>query len=264
MFFLQNNFNQLQSFSTDLFERERVQEENSGFYIPVSVVDSRRENSANYVDFATFFIAPVVGKKHFEACCYVQSFCEYVTKSDEALALLIYENNFDRWFSMGKANNWTSSSVRPKYTTGGNACQTPKKKSKKSIKEKQGNVDYSQVVLDISTSARYQGWSVSGIKRFNELFDCIEKERASPIGRLFDDALIQFSVKEKEQMRKKQKHEINTFETCRHELWVEDNLAEKNGDLMHFEAAEDLMAGGSHNEDESGIAGFLHGNSFAI
>jgi hypothetical protein len=165
---------------------------------------------------------------------------------------------------MAKANNWTSSLVRPKYTTGGNASQTPKKKSKKAGKEKQVNVDCGQAILNVPTSAKYQGWSVDGIKRFNELYDCIDKERSSPIGRLFDDALIQFSVKEKEQMRKKQKHEINAYETCRHELWVDDNLAEQNGDLTHFEAAEDLMAGGSHNEDESGIAGFLHGNSFNV
>jgi hypothetical protein len=32
---------------SDLFERESVQEENSGFYIPVSIVDSHQESSAN-------------------------------------------------------------------------------------------------------------------------------------------------------------------------------------------------------------------------
>jgi hypothetical protein len=43
------------NFFTDLSERERIVEENSGFYIPVSIVDSDLENSANYVDFATLF-----------------------------------------------------------------------------------------------------------------------------------------------------------------------------------------------------------------
>ena len=35
----------------------------------------------------------------------------------------------------GKNRNWTSSSVRPKYTTGGNAFQTPKLRKKKAGKK---------------------------------------------------------------------------------------------------------------------------------
>jgi hypothetical protein len=132
---------------------------------------------------------------------------------------------------MGKANNWTSSSVRPKYTTGGNASQTPKKKGKKSNKEKQEacNSDYSQGGLNFPTSARYQGWTVSGIKRFNELFDAIEKERASCIGSAFDKEFLQYCIDEREQTTNKQKHDSTIFETCRHELWVDDTImAEKD------------------------------------
>jgi hypothetical protein len=262
VFFWHHYTNQLHSFSVDLFEREKVQEENSGFYIPVSIVDSRWDNYANYVDFATFFIAPIVGKIQFEYCCYRQSFSEYVTKSDEALALLIYQNNFDRWLSMARANNWASSTIRPKYTTGGNASQTPKKKGKKSTKEKQEacNVE-GQGVFNTPTSARCQGWSVDGIKRFNELFDAIEKERVSPIGRVFDNDFLQYSVIERENTRKKQKHETNVFETCRHELWDEDELAPNGSqciDSANFESGEDIIVKKEYgSEEDSDIAGML-------
>ena len=91
-----------------------------------SVVETRRTDMNMYADFFTLFVAPVVGKKKFEHQCYVQKLSEFVSVSNEALALLLYDNNYDRWLDMGKNKDWTMSSVRPKYTTGGNAIQTPK------------------------------------------------------------------------------------------------------------------------------------------
>ena len=91
-----------------------------------SIVNLRRSTSPMYVDFFGLFVAPVVGKKRFDSLCWQQHLSNFVTISDEALALVIFENNYERWMDMEKNNNWTSSSVRPKYTTGGNAFQTPK------------------------------------------------------------------------------------------------------------------------------------------
>ena len=53
-------------------------------------------------------------------------FSIYVFVSDEAFALLLFENNYDRWTDMALRKYWTGSCVKPKYTTGGNINQTPK------------------------------------------------------------------------------------------------------------------------------------------
>ena len=65
--------------------------------------------------------------------------------SDEAFALLIFENNYDRWTSLAVNNQWTSSSIKPAYTSGGNVNQTTKptkasNSNKKSKKSKNSNV----------------------------------------------------------------------------------------------------------------------------
>src|SRR5687768_8382725 len=96
-----------------------------------TIVNTRQKSKNMYIDFFRLFVAPVVGKKKFEDLCYRSKLSTFVTISDEALALLIFENNYARWMDMGKNRNWTSSSVRPKYTTGGNAFQTPKSGKKK-------------------------------------------------------------------------------------------------------------------------------------
>ena len=89
-------------------------------------MSERRTNSAAYVDFFILFVAPVVGKKRFENLCWRQKLSDFVTISDEALALVLFQNNYDRWMAMGEKKSWSKSDVHPKYTTGGNAVQTPK------------------------------------------------------------------------------------------------------------------------------------------
>src|SRR5687767_14558934 len=130
--------------------------------MPVSIVDTRRKAITMYCDFVTFFVAPVVGKKRFESLCHREPLSNFVTISDEALALLIFQNNYDRWLDMGKNDNWKSSSVRPRYTTGGNASQTPKsstsKKSKGSTKDNSNDTN-DETGVKGSTCAKYQGWS---------------------------------------------------------------------------------------------------------
>src|SRR5688572_21577831 len=107
---------------------------------------------------------------------------------------------------MGKNDNWKSSSVRPRYTSGGNASQTPKsstsKKSKGSTKDN-GNGTNDETEVKGSTCAKYQGWSVVGIRKYNTFFDAIKKEQESQIGHEFEDALLQYSKDNKEKSNKK-------------------------------------------------------------
>ena len=70
--------------------------------MPLSIVESRHKDIPSYVDFFNLFVANVVGKKHFENVCWREKLSNYVTVSDEAIALLIYENNYERWTDMGE------------------------------------------------------------------------------------------------------------------------------------------------------------------
>ena len=146
------------------------------FFIPKNIVETRRQNHEMYQDFATFFIAPVVGKRKFVNSNFKFLFSKYVTVSDEAFALLLFENNYDRWLDMANNNNWSSSGVLPLYTTGGNGNQTPKQGDSKPAK------------TNNSSPCMYQGWSIHGIRRFNELFDLVKKERATQLGRDWEEA----------------------------------------------------------------------------
>jgi hypothetical protein len=154
-----------------------------------------------------------------------------VSKSDEALALIIYENNYERWLSMAKAEDWSSSVVRPKYTTGGNANQTPKRNGKKKIKggAKQNQLEGIDTpnILNFSTTSKYLGWSVTGINRFNELFDAIHAERMTKAGNDFDEVFLTYSLDQKEKSKKKQKIDNNVYATCRHEMWNDDDMMDE-------------------------------------
>ena len=211
-----------------------------------SIVNLRQSTSPMYVDFFGLFVAPVVGKKRFDSLCWQQHLSNFVTISDEALALVIFENNYERWMDMGKNKNWTSSNVRPKYTTGGNAFQTPKASKGNNIfnKKKHNGKRKSEEEINgdeecrYSTCAKYQGWSIEGIKRFN-FFDAIKTEQESPQGLIFEEALLQFSIEHKDNLGRKSRKEVIEFETCQHELW---NVVQ-NTDTAN--AAKDILVPGS-------------------
>ena len=137
--------------------------------------------------------------------------------SNEALALLLYKNNYDRWTDMGKNDNYKFSAVRPKYTSGGNACQTPKdlkpsstaKKAKKGaskvqVIESSGN----DINKRDSTCARYQGWSLEGIKKLNIFFDAVKAECASLLGTEFEEAFLQYSKDTKDNSLKNKRTKL--------------------------------------------------------
>ena len=116
---------------------------------------------------------------------------------------------------MATSGNWLSSNIQPRYTTGGNVKQTVKKI------ENEGH--YPSSIMFGSTlpsTAKFQGWSVEGIKRFNELYDMVEKERQSNLGLMFDKDFIEHCAKEKDALDKKHSKKKNLlYEACHHDLW---------------------------------------------
>ena len=101
---------------------------------------------------------------------------------------------------MAKHEDWTSSAVKPEYSTGGNINQTPKFESQvpssKKGRPKKGDTvnDDFKVKENNSSTSMYQGWSVQGIRRFNELYDMVFRERASSLGSEFVEAYLQHCI----------------------------------------------------------------------
>ena len=189
------------------------------FFLPKTIVETRRQDKDSYHDFVSSFVAPVVGKRKFDKTSYKYLLSRYVSVSDEAFALLIFENNYDRWLDMAIKDNWTTSDVMPLYTTGGNASQTPR------------NLQPNQVQKNTSRTSMYQGWSVQGIRRFNILYDLVYKERDSEAGTLFEEQFLLSMQDKKEKGKQKNSTKKNIeYEMCRHDLWVMEDGINENTD----------------------------------
>ena len=116
--------------------------------------------------------------------------------SDEAFALLLLENSFDRWLDLhlkrkGAANQRRGgkergyqSEVRPLYTRGG-------------IKYEHGEGETS-----------VKGWSDQGRKRFNALFDLVKKDRLDNPSFEMNWLKARHEAKEKNGRPKKMKRKI--------------------------------------------------------
>jgi hypothetical protein len=96
---------------------------------------------------------------------------ELFSKSDEAFALLLLENYYDRWTDIFKKSDGKilthirgrekkiNSNVRPRYTSGGNIYMSSDS-SVANAKVEKG-----------------KGWNLEGYKRFNVLFDKVLEDR---------------------------------------------------------------------------------------
>lgn len=196
-----------------LFEQDKKVNSNlKSFFLPKSIVETRRQDKDMYHDFINYFVKPVVGKRKFDDSSVKFLLSRYVTVSDEAFALLTFENNYDRWLDMSIRNNWATSDVKPLYSTGGNGNQTPSN-TQANQESKKGNN---------SSTSMYQGWSVQGIRRFNNLYDLIMRERNTEAGRLFEEEFLQYMQEKKDKANKKDRKN-NVYEICRHDLWIMDD-----------------------------------------
>ena len=116
----------------------------SNMKITMQQVIMMREDTTNtYYEFLEYFVSAVVGKKVFKQFKCEKLLSEFVSKSDEAFALVVLENNLDTWTDMARLNVTKGSTVPKKYTNGGLSKN------------------------EIASSKKLQGWSVEGQKRFN-------------------------------------------------------------------------------------------------
>ena len=149
-----------------------------------------KDTIPEFTDFVEYFLSVVVGKRHYLKVSHLQKVSEYATKSDEALALLLLENSFDRWSDMAKKDIQKDSTVPPKYTNGGISNGAS------------------------GRSRKFGGWSLDGLDRYDELYKLVAKNRASEHA---DDVEEAFKVYryadylEQEQQKKRRKRMMHLF-----------------------------------------------------
>jgi hypothetical protein len=199
--------------------------------ITPKTLPGRYENFLMYQDFVSFYVSPVIGLRRFEKDKCSQLYSRYATVSDEAFAVLTLENNWDRWMSMAVAKHWKDSAVRTKYTVTRDKPESgnggSKKKRKKNDKTPhpattESEEPEAQEPEAAPQARRYRGWSAHGINRYNQLFDQIEKERATPRGKQFEERLLAFYREKAEadtKQRKVNKVPAPSLPMPRHQLW---------------------------------------------
>ena len=172
-----------------------------------------------YYDFIDHFLSLVVGKRYYNQVKHVQKVSDYASTSDEALALLIVENNYARWVDMAKNNNTRTSRIMPKFTNGGVSDG------------------------DVASSRQYQGWSDEGLSRFNELFQAVSEDRATECGKQFEvdymrHCLEGYLANQKKKKRKPmdfdaEGNEIQPMPSIKavHELWSDHEDDEQQGQI---------------------------------
>ena len=169
-------------------------------FMTISNISNLRNDSTGlYFEFIEYFLSSVVGKNQYKMCRCEKKISEFATVSDEALAILIFENNLDTWKDMSEKNITKNSSVAKKYTNGGTSKGA------------------------VTSSRRYQGWSSNGLKRFNELFDLVKEDRESNCANDFEESFLQFCINGGVNGKVK-KREAPLFEAInvRHDLWTQE------------------------------------------
>lgn len=123
----------------------------------------RKLGNTHYYDFIHYFLSIVVGRRSYLKVCHIEKLSDYATKSDEALALLLFENSYDRWNDMYRQGNTKSSDVAPKYTNGGVSDRSK------------------------GRSRKYGGWSLEGLDRFDALYQMVSENRISKRADKFEE-----------------------------------------------------------------------------
>ena len=118
-----------------------------------------------YLVYLSDFMRVIVGCAMYDSFVAKLKISEFVGVSDEALALLIWENQEERWMDM-VANGTSKSTKQGMYTDGG----TSRNQSGRSRKGK--------------------GWSNKGIIRFNDLCKKVEENRKTQARKDLEDAFL--------------------------------------------------------------------------
>jgi len=136
-----------------------------------------RSMGESHYDFLDRFVRAVVGAGKYDSMSASHNLSNFVCVGDEAFALLVYENQEDRWWEMHTTGS-TKSAKQAKFTDGG-------KSSRQSGRSRLG-----------------KGWDNAGIKRFNQLCKMVHNDRVSAHAKSFEKEYQQHRLELKEEKQR--------------------------------------------------------------
>ena len=179
--------------------------------IPAYSLEEFLEGRKNFNAYAVFYrkFIPAIGRKTFwrEQVLAATDDKGVATRSNDAFALLVLENHWERWLDIfciskgmvtstrGQKRCVSESKILPKYTRGGISFVDD------SVKAKEGT----------------KGWSNKGILRFNELYKMVSKDRKK-----HPDFIKKWLELEKQNMsenKKRKKKNKESVPVAKHELF---------------------------------------------
>jgi len=199
-----------------------------GIMTLAEILKMRTDTTGVYFEFIEFFISCVIGKNHFKSYRCDKLLSEFATVSDEAMAILIFENNIETWIHMVENNITKKSLVVKKYTNGGSSKG------------------------EVASSRRFHGWSSHGMNRFNELFDLVKADRTSEGAKSFEESFQEFCVNGGVTGKgKKIMQPLFEEVQIRHELWDEQDESHPYLHIMQDETVKSLKNSNEENGEDS-------------
>ena len=125
------------------------------------VIDLRKNTNAAYEEFCDLLLPSVVGKVKWKRNAHQKLLSQFITPTDEALCLLLLENNWDRWKDIAHGKTKDNLALT-KFTADGKGSQ----------------------------AQEFKGWSDAGYERFNELCRNVIADRRSSVGVEFEKAYL--------------------------------------------------------------------------
>lgn len=160
--------------------RIRYAKENKYFPTMEDILKLHREEE-HYLMIAKEFVRIIVGKSKWKHQCFRDNLSKFCSASGEAFCLLTLENNFARWCGMVDSGNYGDkdhTAPPPLYTNAGKTNR------------------------NIGMAKPFQGWSVEGYERFNELHRLVRQDREKKKREEFEDRLRAILAEENSKRRK--------------------------------------------------------------
>lgn len=129
-------------------------------------VNYGRDNKVVYTWFCKHFMEAVVGTVKWNKNKANLPLRKFAPPSDEAFAMIVYQNNYNKWYHQFKSNNDKDQTVPAEWTNGGNS-------------KGQG-----------SKTKKFCGWARAGLEQMNSNYLKVQKDRAE--NPRFDQALLEY------------------------------------------------------------------------
>jgi hypothetical protein len=139
------------------------------------------QEEEHYLMIAKEFVRIIVGKAKWKHQCFRDNLSKFCSASGEAFCLLTLENNYARWCGMVESGDFgdkNHTAPPPLYTNAGKTNR------------------------NIGMAKPFQGWSVEGYERFNELHRLVKHDRAKKTREDFEDRLRAILAEENSKRRK--------------------------------------------------------------